>query len=132
MSGPFVQETGYPWDSLHTMNFCVTEGTQAPSLDGSRLLRDWMTTRSFNLTYKEVNADHGGMVPLVLPDVFNFFDKCREKTGIAIPASSTTKYVSAKTTVQSSVGSSGFVLTKNTIIQKRSVIEKFVLSGRQF
>jgi poly(3-hydroxybutyrate) depolymerase len=77
MSGPFVQETGYPWDSLHTMNFFVTEGTQAPSLDGSRTLRDWMNKKSFNLKYKEVNADHGGMVPLVLPDVFSFFDSCK-------------------------------------------------------
>jgi predicted esterase len=77
MSGPFVQETGYPWDSLHTMNFFVTEGTQAPSLDGSRTLRDWMKNKNFNIKYKEVNADHGGMVPLVLPDVFSFFDSCR-------------------------------------------------------
>src|SRR5512133_293771 len=77
MSGPFVQETGYPWDSLHTMNFFVTEGTLAPSLDGSRTLRDWMKNKNFAIKYKEVNADHGGMVPLVLPDVFSFFDSCR-------------------------------------------------------
>jgi hypothetical protein len=29
--------------------------------------------------YEEVNADHGGMVPLVLPDVFAFFDRTRSK-----------------------------------------------------
>jgi hypothetical protein len=27
--------------------------------------------------YKEVNADHPGMVKLVLPDVFDFFDRSR-------------------------------------------------------
>ncbi len=91
MSGPFVQETGYPWDSLHTMNFFVTEGTQAPSLDGSRALRTWMTSKNFKLTYKEVNADHGGMVPLVLPDVFSFFDSCRNSP-VAISSKQTTSH----------------------------------------
>jgi predicted esterase len=75
MSGPFVQETGYPWDALHSMPIFVTEGTQAPSVDGSRVLRDWLKTNGFNATYEEVNADHGGMIPLVLPDVFSFFDR---------------------------------------------------------
>jgi hypothetical protein len=37
-----------------------------------------MKEQKFNLEYKEVDADHGGMVPLVLPDVFNFFDRCRK------------------------------------------------------
>jgi predicted esterase len=77
MSGPFVQPTGYPWDNLRALTTFVTEGTQAPSLNASRLLRDWMKNKSFNLKYKEVNADHGGMVPLVLPDVFKFFDSCK-------------------------------------------------------
>jgi len=26
------------------------------------------------MQYKEVNRDHVGMVPVVLPDVFDFFD----------------------------------------------------------
>jgi pimeloyl-ACP methyl ester carboxylesterase len=77
MSGPFVQESGYPWDSLRQMSFFVTEGTQAPSLDGSRAVRDWMNKKGFKLKYKEVNADHGGMIKLVLPDIFDFFDSCR-------------------------------------------------------
>ena len=77
MSGPFVQKTGYPWDSLYQMQFFVTEGIQTPSLEGSRAVRDWMNSRGFKLKYKEVNADHGGMVPLVLPDIFDFFDECR-------------------------------------------------------
>jgi hypothetical protein len=39
MSGPFVQKTGYPWDGVRRISILVTEGTQAPSLDASRLLR---------------------------------------------------------------------------------------------
>jgi len=77
MSGPFVQQTGYPWDALRSTFIYVTEGTQAPSLDGSHLLRDWLSTNGFKAEYKEVNADHPGMVPLVLPDVFAFFNRSR-------------------------------------------------------
>jgi predicted esterase len=77
MSGPFVQETGYPWDDVREVALFVTEGTQAPSLDGSRVLRDWLKTNGFNAQYMEVNADHGGMIPLVLPDIFGFFDRSR-------------------------------------------------------
>ncbi|WP_437825629.1 hypothetical protein [Sorangium sp. So ce1153] len=76
MSGPFVQESGYPWDRLLDVPIFVTEGTGAtPSLAGSRELRDWMTAGGYTITYKEVDADHPGMVPLVLPDVFDFFDR---------------------------------------------------------
>lgn len=82
MSGPFVQKSGYPWDSLHQIQFFITEGIQTPSLNGSRALRDWMNEQGFNLKYKEVNADHGGMIPLVLPDVYDFFDNCRLTTSI--------------------------------------------------
>ena len=54
----------------------VTEGTRGtPSLTGSRELRDWMMAGGYTITYKEVDADHAGMVPLVLPDVFDFFDR---------------------------------------------------------
>jgi predicted peptidase len=77
MSGPFVQQTGYPWDSLRNMPILITEGTQAPSVDASHTLRDWMKQNGFKMEYEEVNADHPGMVPLVLPDVFSFFDRSR-------------------------------------------------------
>jgi predicted esterase len=77
MSGPFVQETGYPWDDVRGTYLFVTEGTQAPSLDGSRALRDWLKANGFNAQYEEVNADHGGMIPLVLPDIFDFFDRAK-------------------------------------------------------
>lgn len=73
MSGPFVQEEGYPWENLADLGIFVTEGTQAPSLDGSRLLASWLEERDFDAEYKEVDKDHGGMVPVVLPDVFTFF-----------------------------------------------------------
>jgi len=78
MSGPFVQQTGYPWDDVRKMDIFVTEGTQAPSLDGSRALRDWLKANGFAAEYEEVNADHGGMIPLVLPDIFDFFDRSRK------------------------------------------------------
>lgn len=77
MSGPFVQEMGYPWESLRELFFFVTEGTQTPSLEGSHAVRDWLETKGFKAEYKEVNADHGGMVRLVLPDVFDFFERSR-------------------------------------------------------
>jgi poly(3-hydroxybutyrate) depolymerase len=78
MSGPFVDEATYLWDNIRKMPIFMTEGTGAtPSLEGSRKMRDWMKEHEFKLEYKEVNADHGGMVPLVLPDVFDFFDRCR-------------------------------------------------------
>jgi poly(3-hydroxybutyrate) depolymerase len=80
MSGPFVQKSTYPWDKVCLMPVFITEGTQAPSLSASRLLRDWMIAQNMIVKYKEVNADHPGMVPLVLPDVFNFFDSCRTVT----------------------------------------------------
>jgi predicted peptidase len=80
MSGPFIEETNYPWDRIRQMPIFVTEGTGAtPSLEGSRKMKDWMKENGFKVEYKEVNADHGGMVPLVLPDVFDFFDRCRGK-----------------------------------------------------
>jgi predicted esterase len=77
MSGPFVQESGYPWTNLRPIYLLVTEGTQAPSLEGSHALRDWLNRNGFMAEYTEVNADHGGMVKLVLPGVFDFFDRSR-------------------------------------------------------
>ncbi len=76
MSGPFVDETNYPWDNIQKMPIFMTEGTGAtPSLTGSRAMSAWMKENGFNLEYKEVDADHGGMIPLVLPEIFDFFRK---------------------------------------------------------
>lgn len=74
MSGPFVTETGYPWNVLKDKPIYITEGTQAVSLDASRKLYEWLRGQGYNVSYKEVEADHPGMVPLVLPGVFDFFD----------------------------------------------------------
>jgi poly(3-hydroxybutyrate) depolymerase len=80
MSGPFLDELNYPWDNIREMPVFMTEGTGAtPSLVGSKELLAWMRERGFKLEYKEVDADHGGMIPLVLPGIFNFFDRCRPK-----------------------------------------------------
>lgn len=74
MSGPFVQETGYPWEDVRDMPILVTEGTNTPSLEASLLLADWLGKNGYLSEYIEVNSDHGGMIPLVLPDIFEFFD----------------------------------------------------------
>ena len=80
MSGPFVDESNYPWDNIRKMPIFMTEGTGAtPSLVGSKAMLAWMKERGFKIEYMEVNADHGGMILLVLPSVFNFFDRCRSK-----------------------------------------------------
>jgi predicted esterase len=75
MSGPFVLEKGYPWEHLRDMQLFVTEGLSAATVAGSRALNEWLKAQGFAVTFKEVNADHPGMVPLVLPDVFTFFDQ---------------------------------------------------------
>jgi poly(3-hydroxybutyrate) depolymerase len=78
MSGPFVDQENYPWDRIRAMPIFMSEGTKAlPSVKGSYLMRDWMIAHGFDLEYLEVNADHPGMVPLVLPAIFDFFDRYR-------------------------------------------------------
>ena len=80
MSGPFVDQANYPWEHVRSIPIMMSEGTLAlPSLQGSRVMRDWMFQQDFTFEYYEVKADHGGMVPLVLPAVFDFFDRYREK-----------------------------------------------------
>jgi poly(3-hydroxybutyrate) depolymerase len=80
MSGPFVDETNYPWENIRTMPILMSEGTKAlPSVKGSYLMRDWMIAHGFDLEYVEVDADHPGMVPLALPAIFDFFDRYRNK-----------------------------------------------------
>ena len=80
MSGPFVDQANYPWDRIRSLPVMMSEGTLAlPSVQGSRLMRDWMFQQDFQFEYYEVKADHPGMVPLVLPAVFDFFDRYRDK-----------------------------------------------------
>lgn len=78
MSGPFVDESNYPWYRIKQMPILMSEGTLAlPSVKGSYAMRDWMIAQNFNMGYVQVDANHGGMVPLVLPAVFDFFDQVR-------------------------------------------------------
>ena len=42
-------------------------------------MQAWMKSQGFSLEYMEVEADHGGMVAMVLPAVFDFFDRQRKK-----------------------------------------------------
>lgn len=80
MSGPFVEEANYPFDRIRRMPIFMTEGTgAAPSLAGSRLLAAWMKNHGFPFEYLEVDGDHPGMVPLVLPKIFDFFARYRSK-----------------------------------------------------
>jgi predicted peptidase len=80
MSGPFVEQATYPWERMRKMPVFMTEGTGAtPSLAGSRVMQEWMKSQGFPLEYMEVDADHGRMVPLVLPAIFDFFDRQRKK-----------------------------------------------------
>ena len=76
MSGPFVTHEGYPWARLKRMPIFMSEGLRAgASLQASRNLRDFAKEYGLNLQYKEVDGDHGQMVPMILPDVFQFFNK---------------------------------------------------------
>lgn len=78
MSGPFVLENGYPWESLRNTPIFVTEGSKAErSVNMSRKLRSYLEEGRFRVQYKEYEADHTGMVSLALPDVFEFFDRNR-------------------------------------------------------
>jgi poly(3-hydroxybutyrate) depolymerase len=80
LSGPFVEQANYPWDRIRSLPVMMSEGTLAlPSVQGSRAMRDWMFQQDFRFEYYEVKADHGGMVPLVLPAVFDFFDRYRDQ-----------------------------------------------------
>lgn len=46
-------------------------------LAGSREMAAYMKTRDFRFEYLEVDGDHGGMVPIVWPRVFEFFNRHR-------------------------------------------------------
>lgn len=78
MSGPFVDAETYPFERIKPLPIFMTEGTGAtPSLEGSRKLARYLRERGFAFDYLEVDGDHGGMVPMVWPAVFDFFDRHR-------------------------------------------------------
>jgi len=74
MSGPFVDAATYPFDRIKRVPIFMTEGTGAtPSLEGSRVLARYLRENAFAFDYLEVDGDHGGMVPMVWPRIFEFF-----------------------------------------------------------
>ncbi len=76
MSGPFIDRETYPFDRIHDLPIFMTEGTGAePSLAGSRALAAFMRAGDFDFEYLEVDGDHGGMVPMAWPAVFEYFDR---------------------------------------------------------
>jgi predicted peptidase len=76
MSGPFMDAKTYPFDSIRKLPIFMTEGTGAePSLAGSRALDQFLKAGGFDYEYLEVDGNHGSMVPMVWPKVFEFFDK---------------------------------------------------------
>ncbi|MGV3591934.1 MAG: alpha/beta hydrolase-fold protein [Gammaproteobacteria bacterium] len=78
MSGPFVDRATYSFDRIRALPIFMTEGTRAePSLEGSRAMAAYMRAEQFDFDYLEVDGDHGGMVPMVWPAIFDFFDSHR-------------------------------------------------------
>ena len=76
MSGPFVDRGTYPFERIKRLPIFMTEGTGAmPSLEGSRVMSRFMREGGFAFEYLEVDGDQGGMVPLVWPRVFEFFNR---------------------------------------------------------
>jgi len=76
MSGPFIDATTYPFDLIRRLPIFMTEGTGAtPSLEGSRALAKFMRGGNFVFEYLEVDGNHGSMVPMVWPRVFEFFNR---------------------------------------------------------
>ena len=76
MSGPFVDAATYPFDRIKRLPIFMTEGTGAtPSLEGSRVLARYMRERGFAFEYLEVDGNHGSMVPMVWPRIFEFVNR---------------------------------------------------------
>jgi enterochelin esterase-like enzyme len=80
MSGALVDEQVYPFDRLRGIPILMTEGTKSTgTVEPSRALEKYLKDRGLDVEYKEVDASHVGMVPLVWPAIFDFFDKHRRK-----------------------------------------------------
>jgi predicted peptidase len=82
MSGPFIDKESYPFERIRRLPMLVTEGTGAtPSLAGSRALAEFMRAGDFEFEYLEVDGNHGTMVPMVWPAIFEFFDRVSASAG---------------------------------------------------
>jgi predicted peptidase len=75
ISGPFI-DSAYPFETVRNLPIYMTEGTAAePSLAGSRALDRFLKAGNFSkYRYREVDGNHGSMIPMVLPSIFDFFD----------------------------------------------------------
>jgi acetyl esterase/lipase len=81
MSGPFIDAETYPFELIRDLPILMTEGTgAAPSLAGSRALNVFMSSGDFDFRYLEVDGNHGSMVPMVWPAIFEFFDAVSAQT----------------------------------------------------
>jgi predicted esterase len=81
MSGPFIDAKTYPFDTIRKLPIFMTEGTGAePSLLGSRALDKFLKAGNFDYEYLEVDGNHGSMVPMVWPAIFDYFDKVSSRT----------------------------------------------------
>ena len=86
MSGPFIDATTYPFDRIRDLPILMSEGTGAtPSLAGSRALAQYLRAGKFNFEYFEVDGNHGSMVPMAWPRVFDFFDAASRTGGGSAP-----------------------------------------------
>ena len=76
LSGAFI-DSSYPFETLRNLPIFMTEGTQGtPSLAGSRALDKYLKANKFDkYKYMEVDGNHGSMIPMVLPSIFDFFDR---------------------------------------------------------
>jgi predicted peptidase len=79
LSGPLIEESVTPIISLKGVPIDYSEGTQAPSYAASRKMFEAAQKAGVDMRYREYDASHGGMIPLALPGVFNFFDLVRKK-----------------------------------------------------
>jgi predicted peptidase len=77
MSGPFAEDALRPFENLRGKPIYYTEGVQTPSLAASRVMYAAAKVQGLDITYREFDSTHGGMVPLAAPGVFEFFDKHR-------------------------------------------------------
>lgn len=83
LSGPFVHVEGYPWETIRPLPVFVSEGDNTASTAASRAVHAYMAENGFKVTYKEVQADHEGMIALVLADMFTFFNENPKTTAIS-------------------------------------------------
>ena len=85
MSGPFIDAETYPFELIRDLPILMTEGTGAdPSLAGSRALAEFMSDGAFDFEYLEVDGNHGSMVPMVMPAIFEFFDAVTARDGAPV------------------------------------------------